>query len=383
MKQRAVLALAVIFSAAASVAATSARARSSEDLNSDEVLAEAAASNQAFRDRVAKAAERKALLVRLGKAEALTASERQALGAQQQVLIALAQEQQALESKLNSMEASARASSSDGIVEEKGTMSSLAEKTALVRQKAQPEHPPLYEVATKRAKKVIGDVATQSAEKEVVSTGSIAAESVKQLAQPGTPPKKEGSKFMLHMRESEKEFWERYNNAFWEKMIGIATYLVQILIVAVVYMQFCKQSNIPKLPESQVRTEEFQFGAFDASDIMRDCQMCLCALCCPWVRWADTASAPHISFLAFFPALFITALLASAGTITFGLSIPILLLIVVLCRQRIREAYGLPSGNCAVLSGDCLLWICCPCCAMVQEARQVEYVDMPMQVYGP
>merc|ERR1719183_1116601 len=116
-------------------------------------------------------------------------------------------------------------------------------------------------------------------------------------------------------------------------MIGITCYIVQVFVVAFLYMQFCKHSAAPKLPESQVRTDEFQYGPFDANDVLRDCQVCLCAVCCPWIRWADTASAPHIQFLAFLPGLFITALLSSAGTVTFGCSIPILLLIVVLCRQ--------------------------------------------------
>lgn len=386
-----------IFSTLASVATTSATSRSTKSLEfSSDGLPETAGgppAGDAFLDLSHSAAVRKTLLARLSKAEALTEIERQAVGAQEQVLRALQQEQEALESKLDLMEASSRTLSSDGVVVEKATMSNSAEKTSLVQRRAQPEHAQLHKVSAKSAQKV-------------VSAGDHAAKNVNEVSGAASGSKQTASEFMLMIRslrsaanqerqpmgptgeraateQEEQYLMQSLMKSFWQKIAGIAVYLVQIFIVAILYMQFCKQSNIPKLPESQVRTEEFQFGAFDASDFMRDCQMCLCALCCPWVRWADTASAPHVSFLTFFPALFITALLASAGAITFGLSIPILLLVVVIGRQRIREAYGLPSGTCGELAGDCLLWIFCPCCAIVQEARQVEYVEIPMQEYGP
>merc|ERR1719326_2004215 len=114
------------------------------------------------------------------------------------------------------------------------------------------------------------------------------------------------------------------------------------MIAGGVYLQFIDKTLGEKLPESMVQRDEFQFGVLECGDLNRDWQICLCAWCCEWVRWADTASNPQVDLLGFWPALFITALLSSAATITFGTTIPLLLLIVVYCRQRMRLAYGLP-----------------------------------------
>lgn len=357
MKQQGTLALFLFCSVVECGAAASATARSRKALQPHRgELAEADEEpmlGSALLDlSQSEAVERKVLLSKLSKVESLTGAERQALRAQQQVLIALEQEQETLESRVTALETAERAVSSAGLVVEKGTVSNTAWQTPIVRQKKQ-----AFEIVDGRKDRV------------VVPAGSVS--------------KKDANRLVILMHDTEKDFWQKYNKAFWEKMGGIACYLVQIFLVAFLYTQFCKHTTTIKIAEGQTRTDEFQYGVFDSSDILKDCQMCVCACCCPWIRWADSASAPHIQFLAFLPGLFITALLASASAVTFGTSLPILLLIVVLSRQRIREVYGLPAGTITILCGDCLLWICCPCCAIVQEARQVEYVEVPMLEYGP
>jgi len=345
MKHQGTVALLLFLSVVGSGAATLGTARSARTLRSGDASLDLSEN---------RATERKLLLGRLSQAEGLTSIERQALGAQQRVLVSLAQDQEVLENRVDEMEAIERAAASGGVIQEQGTMTNSAGRILFERQQTQPVQEQVYKVAMDKNERAKATNAKTSTANEIV----------------------------ILLRGPERDFWNDYNKAFWEKMVGICLYLIQIFIMAFLYMQFCKQSAIPKLPESQVRTEEFQFGAFDASECARDCQMGICAACCPWIRWAETASKEHISFLAFIPGLFITALLASAGAVTFGASIPILLLIVVLCRQRIRDAYGLPSGTCGILFGDCLLWICCPCCAIIQEARQVEYVEAPAEEYN-
>lgn len=354
MKRQGTLALSLFFAVVGIAASATARSRKALQPPSGELVEadEEPLPGSAFLDlSQSEALEKKVLLSKLSKVEALTEAERKALRAQQQVLIALEQEQETLQSKVTALEAAERISS-EGLVVEKGTVSNSALQKRIVRQKRQ-----VFEVVGSRKSQVVAAV--------------------------GNAPKKDDNSFVILMHDTERNFWQKYNKAFWEKMVGIACYLVQVFVVAFLYMQFCKHTTIPKLAEGQTRTDEFQYGAFDSSDILKDCQMCVCACCCPWIRWADSASAQHIQFLAFLPGLFITALLASASSVTFGTSLPILLLIVVLSRQRIREVYGLPAGTCTILCGDCLLWVCCPCCAIVQEARQVEYVEVPLQEYGP
>lgn len=354
MKWEGILALLLFICGSATCTATSATARSKRALEYAQELqaeAETVSSESSLDETESTAAQRRVLLSRLRKSELFTATEQQALQETQRVLIGLEQEQETQASKLSLLEAAERSSSR--VVQEEGTMSNQAEHTDIMRESYHREPSNTYAVSMQTHQK------TQAGSKAKTSND-----------------------FIVLMHGPETEFWQSYNKAFWEKMTGILMYMVQIFVVAFLYMQFCKQSVTPKLPESQVRIEEFQYGAFDASECARDCQMCVCACCCPWIRWAETGSKDHIQFLAFVPGLFISALLAASGSVTFGLTIPILLLIVVLCRQRIREAYALPFGTCGTILNDCFLWLCCPCCAIVQEARQVEYVEVPMQEYG-
>lgn len=298
----------------------------------------------------AEAEDAKVLIERLSRAEALAKSEREALIAQQQVLVALEDEQAALDARETTLEANERALASGKIVTDKGTLSNAKKQSPIIRQNVKADHMKVIEVKTP--------------------------------SQLGAQKNPNPKGFFVLLRESEQEFWARNNKAFYEKMTAMVIYMVLVFTAGFLYMQYCRHAPALKVPEREVRTEEFQWSPFDASDVGRDLQMCVCALCCPWIRWADNASAPHIQFLAFLPALFITAVLASASSVTFGASLPMLLLVTVLCRQRIREAYGLPAGTCKILCCDCLLWVCCPCCAIVQEARQIEYVEVPLQQYG-
>lgn len=179
----------------------------------------------------------------------------------------------------------------------------------------------------------------------------------------------------IHVRESEDEFWYRHNKDFVQNTVGMCFYVITMLIAGFVYIECVTKSLGEKVPDAAVFTDDFQYGAFDCNECGRDWQMCFFAWCCSWVRWADTASQPQLDFLAFWPALFITSLLAASTAITFGGTALILLALVVYSRQRIRIAYGLPTGTLTSLAWDCCLWCLCPFCALVQEARQVEYIE--------
>lgn len=270
--------------------------------------------------------QNRVLLSKLRVQERAAAWEREALQVQQEVLIRLQQNQQSLEARAAAMELREAAISS--------------ERIAMGRVSIGHQVPP-----------IIRHVITEK------------------------PHRFSLGRTTINVTETEDQYWDRQNKTFIAHAEVILSYMLTTVLVAFLYMNVITKSVGPKLPDHEIRTDEFQFGAFECSDVGRDWYICLCGWCCDWVRWADTASHPQIDFLAFWPALFITAVLASTATITFGFTIPILLLIVVYCRQRIRLAYGLPAGTFSVLAWDCCLWTCCPCCAIVQEARQVEYVE--------
>lgn len=179
---------------------------------------------------------------------------------------------------------------------------------------------------------------------------------------------------MIHYKETEKQFWNDKDNQFRAGMITICTYMVTTCLVAILYRE-CMKRGKPQLEEGH--GDLFSHGLFDTNECCgRDLQLCLCSWCCTWIRWADTASDSKVGFLEFYPAAFITALLMSVSTITYGVSGLILVLVVVLCRAHIRRAYGLHSGTWDVLCRDCCVWLFCAPCAAAQEARQVEYIAL-------
>lgn len=301
--------------------------------------AESSRSSSAFLE-VSKASGGQAVLDRLAKVEAVAESQKQALRSQQEVLVALQEQEEYLQAHERELEA-------NEVAMEKHMQ---AERVADAVQDPTTHHPHLQQALQSRK--------SRSSDSQ--------------------------SDMVILLHDTESEFWNRNNKAFWRRMIGVCLYMIQVFIGACIYMQIKGHAAVPqKLPESDTNHEAFQYGPFACQDIGRDWSICFWAFCCSWVRWADTASRPQVDFLAFVPGLFIMALLSSSASVTFGASFPILILIAVLCRQRVRDAYGLASGSCKIIFTDCLLWIFCPCCAIVQEARQVEYVQTPMMNYGP
>jgi len=285
-----------------------------------------------------ESAEHQALVSGLRREEQLARAEREALLMQQRSLQELRQEQGILESRAAAMESSDLDMDSQKFIMQRGTLRNMERSTLSYEAKESDlVRPHLF----------------------MHSRG--------------------GSR--INVTETEEMYWDRQNKAFIEHVTAICFYMLATLLAGFIYIQCMEKSVGMPVPDSAIHTDDFQFGAFDCNDVGRDWQICLCAWCCEWVRWADTASHPQIDLLAFWPAIFITALLSATASITYGATIPILLLIVVYCRQRIRLAYGLPSGTCGVLAWDCCLWLCCPCCAIVQEARQVEYVQSKLVPY--
>lgn len=99
---------------------------------------------------------------------------------------------------------------------------------------------------------------------------------------------------------------------------------------------------------------------------------CMCALCCSCIRWAETISLLR-GALSFWGALwlFMFLNLFRAFEPVAALMYVVFVVMGVKYRQDIRVRFDLSQGGCSYFT-DCLLWMCCPCCAIVQEARHVE-----------
>jgi Cys-rich protein (TIGR01571 family) len=186
----------------------------------------------------------------------------------------------------------------------------------------------------------------------------------------------DGDSGMIHYKQSTDEFWGESNKLFRDMMICIGVYMAQVLFWAVLWKEFlkpAKQNEVKTGGEQQ--SDLFEYSLFDTSECCgRDRMICCCAWCCIWIRWADTASDPRLDFLEFYPAVFIVSLLSIVSLITFGASIPLVLLIVVIFRTKLRKAYNLEDGTWRTMCHDCCVWLCCSPCVAAQEARQVAYV---------
>jgi len=152
------------------------------------------------------------------------------------------------------------------------------------------------------------------------------------------------------------------------------------ILLALVGYWYNRQKKIPVGSEGHVPlpTDAFSVGLFSCLDDYK--LSCLACWCGP-VRWADTMRMA--GFLSFFSALamFIgLSVLSSLGSLKLSklssvvASVAGIVLLVTLThyRQKLREKFGLPNGTCGSVFQDCITYACCSCCAIVQEARQVE-----------
>merc|ERR1719393_1257647 len=93
------------------------------------------------------------------------------------------------------------------------------------------------------------------------------------------------------------------------------------------------------------------------------------ACCCPSIRWADTMRMAGL--YTFWIGVVIFAGLYLLNPYTAGLTFLMLLVVVTWQRQELRKRFGLQTGG-VTYCVDCLTYLCCMCCAIVQEAQQME-----------
>lgn len=120
--------------------------------------------------------------------------------------------------------------------------------------------------------------------------------------------------------------------------------------------------------------------------------LCCFTCCCPIVRWADTmdkargvqetprggsgmdqdAGDRRKGVFRYWPAVLLMLFLSFMIPLTFMVSFVGAIVALTFFRQRLRVKYKLHNGDATSVITDCLVWLCCPLCAAVQEAREVE-----------
>lgn len=112
---------------------------------------------------------------------------------------------------------------------------------------------------------------------------------------------------------------------------------------------------------------DFKHGLFSCFETPG---LSLFTCCCGAVRWSDTMRM--LGFMAFLYGMLVWMCVETLSLL--GLAFIAWAIVVVLGtmhRQKIRAAFEMPTDN-QNMFYDCLGYAFCSCCAIVQEARQVE-----------
>jgi Cys-rich protein (TIGR01571 family) len=149
-----------------------------------------------------------------------------------------------------------------------------------------------------------------------------------------------------------------------------------VFLCAIVWIKGLNGRMEQGYPERANTGEDFAYRLFSLDHCFgHHANVCLCAWCCHPIRMADTYSKkPYPLIASFWVALLIVCLVDGLVQVTLGYAWIVAICAAVYFRQQLRQNYGLQTGG-VTLAWDCLFWSCCPCCAIAQESRQVEFVS--------
>jgi Cys-rich protein (TIGR01571 family) len=161
------------------------------------------------------------------------------------------------------------------------------------------------------------------------------------------------------------------------------SYFTFTMLIALIWIKCAKPGrnkmgalvgDYDERPQTGVK---FMYGLFSFDHCFgHHAHVILCSLCFAPLRMADTYNKEPAPLMKnFWSALIIITCLCGLSVLTFGFTSLVLVGICIYFRQKLRQKYGLESGS-STWFWDSLSWICCPLCAMAQEARQVEFVGM-------
>mmetsp|Transcript_54982 Transcript_54982/g.153329 ORF Transcript_54982/g.153329 Transcript_54982/m.153329 type:complete len:303 (+) Transcript_54982:80-988(+) len=148
--------------------------------------------------------------------------------------------------------------------------------------------------------------------------------------------------------------------------------LVQALLIAIVGFLYMKNkpASVVDLEEGSKKESldgKFKHGLFSFHETPR---LSVFTFLCCGIRWAD--SMRMLGELTFISAIAIWLGVEVLGAILGGIFGWLMLAAVgMMYRQKIRKAFGMPSST-YLMSLDFASWLCCMCCTIVQETRQVE-----------
>jgi len=158
----------------------------------------------------------------------------------------------------------------------------------------------------------------------------------------------------------------------------MSSWVVSIFIFVLAAVIYKKNMAIPErdmdsfLASNSFKGEDFKHGVFSCLD---EPKLSLCACCCGCLPWADSMDV--LGFLGFWIAVLILIGVSLLDTLTGGISWLFAAAMFTYFRQQIRKKFEMKNETIDVAK-DYLLWLCCPCCSAVQEARQT--LEMPAKL---
>jgi len=152
---------------------------------------------------------------------------------------------------------------------------------------------------------------------------------------------------------------------------GPLVYIVFVCAFGWLYLRFVRTpEHTDYIPSGNGGS--FRYGLFDTTHCMDEhFRICLSAMCCGMFRWADTMSRKKVDIIGFWPAIILIALGIYFSPFTAGLFGVVLLCVGVYARRKLRTIYRLRTSGMTWLEDICVLFWC-PCCAIAQEAREVQ-----------
>lgn len=206
--------------------------------------------------------------------------------------------------------------------------------------------------------------------RDAAKVAKVVAASVVGLAQ------KKGSQDPVIDAETDKDVAEATEatkdaqSFFLLDMTDVAITLLVWTVVAVlcaIYHE--KQKVYPSSSENKPEDLDGKFK-FNLFGCFEEPMMTLLSCCCPAIRWADTSRmAGFMGFWVAFTLFFVLCLLNAIGG--FAVFSMIIGVVGAFYRSKIRATFNMEQ-TAMTHAEDCLTYCCCTCCAIVQEARQLE-----------
>lgn len=164
--------------------------------------------------------------------------------------------------------------------------------------------------------------------------------------------------------------WDKDDASGWQVVVSVLIWAICVVLVAGYYVESTQAPAVGYRTDCvEESPEDWEFPLLSCT---ADMPVAAWAMFCPGIRWAETLSYVP-AFIPFWSAFSIYLFLQ----IFIGLSAGILgwILLAMLCtayRQELRIRFGLREQGGMTYVFDCLLYCCCSCCAIAQEARHVK-----------